>query len=354
MTKVLVIATSRKTRGGITSVIKAHEQGEQWKKFHCHWVQTHRDGPNWRKLLYLFTAWVDFLIRIPFYDIVHIHCAGKTSGKRKIAFAKVASKLGKLIIVHFHPPGPQDIYDPVSHEIVRTLFDLANKVIVLSPYWERLINESYPDRNYPVEILWNPCPLVTRDTSNKKKQILFAGTICKRKGYDVLLKAFAKIAHKYPDWTLAFAGNAYFQDGIDEIAEGMRIAEEYDIMNQVKWLGWISGSEKEKVFQESAIYCLASEGEGFPMGVLDAWAYGIPCVMTPVGGIPDIVENGKNGLIFPVGDVESLAQKLTMLISDSDLRKRIVEESDKWTYGAFNEINVAKSLEVVYMNLFKS
>ena len=39
MTKVLIVATSRKTRGGITSVIKAHETGEQWKKFHCLWIQ---------------------------------------------------------------------------------------------------------------------------------------------------------------------------------------------------------------------------------------------------------------------------------------------------------------------------
>ena len=41
--KVLVVATSRKTRGGITSVIKAHEIGEQWKKFHCKWIETHID-----------------------------------------------------------------------------------------------------------------------------------------------------------------------------------------------------------------------------------------------------------------------------------------------------------------------
>lgn len=40
------------------------------------------------------------------------------------------------------------------------------------------------------------------------------------------------------------------------------------------------------------------------MGVLDAWAYGIPCVVTPVGGLPDIVIDGENALVFPVGDVD--------------------------------------------------
>ena len=43
MSKVLIVATSCKTRGGITSVIKAHKTGEQWKKFHCKWIETHID-----------------------------------------------------------------------------------------------------------------------------------------------------------------------------------------------------------------------------------------------------------------------------------------------------------------------
>ena len=54
--KVLVVATSRKTRGGITSVVKAHETGNQWKKYHCKWIETHRDGPSWRKILYFIKA----------------------------------------------------------------------------------------------------------------------------------------------------------------------------------------------------------------------------------------------------------------------------------------------------------
>ena len=88
MPRVLVLATSRKTRGGITSVIKAHETGVQWKKYHCVWIQTHRDGPAWRKVLYLLFSWIEFLILLPFCDIVHFHCTLGSSGKRKCPFAK--------------------------------------------------------------------------------------------------------------------------------------------------------------------------------------------------------------------------------------------------------------------------
>ena len=66
------------------------------------------------------------------------------------------------------------------------------------------------------------------------------------------------------------------------------------------------------------------------MGVLDAWAYGIPCIMTPVGGIPDIVKDGEQGLLFPIGDSTKMAEALNKLIENKALRANIVNETDKY------------------------
>lgn len=59
------------------------------------------------------------------------------------------------------------------------------------------------------------------------------------------------------------------------------------------------------------------------MGVLDAWAYGIPCVVTPVG----VVIDGENALVFPVGDVDMLSSQLKKMISDDFLREKIAQAS---------------------------
>lgn len=351
MPRVLVVATSRKTRGGITSVVKAHETGSQWKKYHCHWVQTHRDGPSWRKKMYLVFAWVDFLIRVPFVDIVHIHGTSNSSGKRKLPFLKVAKLLNKKCIFHFHPANDTILFNTSSKSILKEIFSLSDLIIVLSPQWERLIKEAFPDSNYHLRVLWNPCPMVNRLSLHKKPQILYAGTLLKRKGYDVLLKAFSLIAYKHKEWSVVFAGNPYMLKGINELEDGKAIAERLNIEGQVQWLGWISGSRKDVVFNESSIYCLPSDGEGFPMGVLDAWAYGLPCVMTPVGGIPDIVEDGKNGLIFPIGDVNALAEKLDLLINNDQLRSSIVTESDKYVFGDFSTNVINSKLDDIYKSL---
>jgi glycosyltransferase, group 1 family len=98
---------------------------------------------------------------------------------------------------------------------------------------------------------------------------------------------------------------------------------------------------------------LASDGEGFPMGVLDAWAYGLPCVVTPVGGLPDIVEDGENALVFPVGNVEILSQQLEKLISNVELRTKISQASIELADNTFNIKKINMELGQIYESLYK-
>lgn len=343
MTKVLVIATSRKTRGGITSVVKAHETGEQWKKYHCRWIQTHRDGNPIRKLWYLATALLEYLILLPFYDIVHIHIATTQSAKRKVLFFYPAKWLGKKTIFHFHPSNEKFLFEPYNQKLYRSLFSKADLILVLSEQWRRWIKEALGLTEH-IEVLYNPCPIVSHRTDLRKKNILFAGTIIPRKGYADLIKGFAPIAPKHPDWKITFAGNG-------EIERAKEIAKEVHIENQVIFLGWVNGKEKEKAFQEASIYCLASYGEGFPMGVLDAWAYGIPCVVTPVGGLPDIITEGENALTFSPGDTETLAKQLERMITDDSLREKIEKESLNLSQTTFNINTINQQLDKIYSSL---
>lgn len=339
-TRVLVVATSRKTRGGITSVVKAHETGEQWKKYHCRWIQTHRDGPAWRKVWYLITALFEYWILLPWYDIVHIHVATTQSARRKKIFFDLAKILHKKTILHFHPSNEKFLYEASNKKIYRNLFSRADLVLVLSEQWRRWIKEALGLTEH-IEVLYNPCPIVENKPELKQKEILFAGTVIPRKGYADLIRGFSKIASSYPDWKVVIAGNG-------EIDKAKAIAKECGIEKQVVFLGWVNGKAKELAFQQASIYCLASDGEGFPMGVLDAWAYGIPCVVTPVGGLPDIVVDGENALVFPVGDVDMLARQLEKMISDNILREKISNASLDLAKTTFNIVYINKKLDEIY------
>jgi glycosyltransferase involved in cell wall biosynthesis len=182
-----------------------------------------------------------------------------------------------------------------------------------------------------VEVLYNPCPTVGRKPKDDvgEKRILFAATLYREKGYLDLIDAFAKVYEKHPDWQLILAGNGSQEEGL------MRI-NELGIQSGVTFLGWVSGEAKEREFRIASIFCLPSYAEGFPMAVLDAWAYGLPVVTTPVGGIPDIVIDGENGLLFNPGDKEALAIQLNRLIEDVELRNVLKGKSEELAFTIFN------------------
>lgn len=343
--KVLVIATSRKTRGGITSVVKAYENSPLWDKFHCKWIETHRDGGAFTKLSYLLKGFLQFLLCVPFYDIIHIHTSEPPSALRKVLFMAVSKMLGKKVIVHFHSFSVDTTIKSKYQNVYRYLFGKADVVLVLSKYWQDELCRTFGFKENKVEVLYNPCTTeVSSKVYPKRKQILYAGTVNARKGYADMIKAFAQIADRYPEWSIVFAGNG-------EIEEGKALASQLGIAKQTVFLGWVRGEEKDKAFKEASIFCLPSYAEGFPMGVLDAWAYGLPVITTPVGGIPDIAIDGKNCLLFNPGDVDILAKQMDKMMSSEELRKFVASESNELANGIFSVEKVTERLENIYQNL---
>ncbi|WP_423997263.1 glycosyltransferase family 4 protein [Maribacter sp. IgM3_T14_3] len=344
--KVLVIATSRLTRGGITSVIKAHENSPQWKESNCKWIETHRDGSNFQKIWYLLTALITFFFLLPFYNIVHIHIATSSSAKRKQLFIYPTKWLKKKLIMHFHPSNEKFLFEIKNQKLYKRLFAKADLILVLSQQWKRWLQEALEIHDR-VDVLYNPCPSVNQNRNLHRENILVAGSIIPRKGYKTIINAFSLIAADNPKWKLVFAGNG-------EIDIAKNLVKTKGIDQQVEFLGWVKDSEKEMAFQKASIYCLASDGEGFPMGLLDAWAYHLPSIVTPVGGIPDIVEHGVNGMIYPVGDFKTLSTQLNHLINDAEIRKRIINETDKLVTTIFNVDHINNQLALIYKNLLKN
>lgn len=341
MHKILIVATSHKTRGGITSVILSHQKGNQWNEHCCNWIETHIDKGVICKLFYLLKAWFTFILILPWYDLVHIHISEPPSAIRKCMFMWWAKIWNKKTIVHFHSFSSDTTIRSKYSTIYRYLFSKADSVLVLSNYWKNEINDIF-SLGDKVKILFNPCPGKFSNVQYKKKNnILYAGTINVRKGYTDLIIAFSRISNKYPNWNLIFAGNG-------EIEKGKQLVKKLGIESQVCFLGWVNGEAKDKAFKEASIFCLPSYAEGFPMAVLDAWAYGLPVVSTPVGGLPDIAIENENILLFTPGDITSLAKQLEILILDNNLRNKISNGSSLLSQTTFSEKSINTQLGELY------
>ena len=340
--KVLVVATSNKSRGGIATVVNAFTRQPQWSQYKCKWIKTHIDKGFIYKLWMLLSSLFQYTVLLPFYDIVHIHVSTTVSANRKYIFYKLAKIFGKKTVIHLHC-GSQ--LAEIWNEKYEDMFMNADKCLTLSNgIRDFIVSKTGKAEN--VEVLYNPCPdvEVIDVLAKREKNILFAATLYKEKGYLDLIEAFGKISVENKEWKLLLAGN-----GSQE--EGKVLAEKYNVADRVEFLGWVRGDDKDRVFRTSSLFCLPSYAEGFPMAVLDAWAYGLPVITTPVGGIPDIVIDGENGLLFNPGDVDVLSEKLNLLINDALLRNKLSEEAKVLANTTFNTATIVRQLGNIYESI---
>jgi glycosyltransferase involved in cell wall biosynthesis len=87
------------------------------------------------------------------------------------------------------------------------------------------------------------------------------------------------------------------------------------------------------------------------MAVLDAWAYGLPVITTPVGWLPDVLKHGENGLVFEPGNINQLAENLKLLILNKVLREKLRNSTRELSNTAFNIQTIEKQLDNLYTKL---
>lgn len=351
MSKILVIATGKKTRGGITSVINLHRKMDYWNAWNCSWIETHIDKSFMHKVFYFFKSFLNFLVLLPFCQLVHVHMSEPSSAKRKYAFIMLAKLLKKRIVIHFHSFSPDTTIKGPYQNLYIKLFASADSVILLSDRWRKIFIESNIIDSSKIEVIHNPCQIrlpnsTPSDEVNITKNILFAGTLNQRKGYADLIEAFGRIASKVQDWRVIFAGNG-------EIDVAKMIGEKFNVSDQLVFLGWINGKDKYRVFSEADIFCLPSYAEGLPMALLDAISFGLPIITTPVGGILDIVQNEVNALIFEPGNINELEKNLITLMANRDLRQELGKNSLEIAKNRFDPQTIGNQMDKLYRELLK-
>lgn len=147
--------------------------------------------------------------------------------------------------------------------------------------------------------------------------LLFVGTLGPHKGPDILLKSFSLLAATFSNISLVFVGDGVMKDDLKKLARNLNIE------SKVKFVGYQSDIHKKIMYYKSSdIFILPTVGEHEVFGNvnLEAMACGIPIVASSIGGIPDLVENGVNGLLVPPRNVDELSKAILYLLKNEDIR----------------------------------
>ena len=116
----------------------------------------------------------------------------------------------------------------------------------------------------------------------------------------------------------------------------------------VTLLGWVRGEAKERELHEAEVFVLASYDEGLPMALLETMARGKAIVTTPVGGIPQALRDGLDGLLVPPGQPQQLADALLRFAGDAGLRDRLGASSRERVRSLYATDTVLAQLDRVY------
>jgi glycosyltransferase involved in cell wall biosynthesis len=143
------------------------------------------------------------------------------------------------------------------------------------------------------------------------------GRFVHKKGFDILIKAFKKVADKKWDIDLIIAGTG------EEWQKCVKLVEELDIKERVKLPGFVEPEEVIKLYNGCEFFVLPSRREPFGITNLEAMAAGKAIIAANVDGVPEIIRNGENGILFKPENINELAEKILWLYDNKEIKDKM-------------------------------
>lgn len=346
MPRVLMLGPSIDAQGGMSTVERNIIEAVKKNGGSVGFISTYEDAGKLRKLFVAGAAYARYLASLGGCDLVHIHMASRGSFDRKRVFIRAAFRRGVPVVLHLHGGEFGVWYENECSETkrvqIREAFGCCAKVIVLSEEWRAFFVENRICDPEKLVVLHNAVEIPSRSVDVCAHQdVLFLGRLGARKSPDVLLRAAKTVLQRHPQTRFRFGG-----DG--DVFKYEALARELGIADSCDFLGWTTGEQKEEAIRSCRVYCLPSRNEGMPMSVLEAMSYGLATIATPVGGVPQVIQDGANGYLIPIGDSDRLAQIIDALLDDDALAARIGTAGRKTIIDSFGMESFVRGLTHVY------
>ena len=352
--KILICIPNIENRGGIASFYKTAQ-----KYFSVNYMFFVRSSKNNNIKKYLNNPFKYFSFAKALFiekpSIVHINTSfGLNSVIRDSIYIVISKLFKRKIIVSFH--GWIENLNILSHWVtyflLKNIFFLADCIIVLSNEKKDLLSKLGYNKN--IQII---STIIDDDlfkyhneqiieskidkTNFNEINILFLARIEISKGIYETVEAFKEIFKKNPTVHLYIAGDG---NALLNVKEKIKT----DKIDNVNFLGYIEDQQKADIFFKSHIYILPSYTEGLPASLLEAMGFGLPVLVTDVGGMGDVISDGKSGYKIKVNDINDIVIKFKELCYDLNKFKEISKYNFLYAKNNFLASNVIKKLESIY------
>lgn len=241
-------------------------------------------------------------------------------------FALISRVLGTPLVISIHgadivPRGRRKARYPWG---LRFLLFSADRIVAPSRSFLRDLTTIFPKLADRGEVIYNGVdiselvgPTVCSPSADSTRSILCVAHHNERKGVDVLLRAFARVVEKEPKLTLTLVGDGPLR------AQHEALARDLGLNGSVSFPGRQSRAEVRNLLRRCDLFVLPSRFETFGIVIIEAMACGKPVVASAVGGIPEIIQHGENGILVEPEDPTALGDAIIRVFEDDGLRTKI-------------------------------
>jgi glycosyltransferase involved in cell wall biosynthesis len=262
---------------------------------------------------------LSLLLRIYRYDVIHVFSASYFSF---VLTPTPAILIGKLyrrkILLNYHSGEADDHLRRWRRTAIPTI-RLVDSVIAPSEFLVRVF-ASYGLQATAIYNLMDTSEFRFRQRSPLRPVFLSNRNLESHYGVDLVLRAFAVIQEKFPEASLTIAGEGSQSRALKALARDLTLRNTF-------FIGQIDPHGMAEVYDAADIFLNGSEIDNQPLSILEAFSCGLPVVTTDAGGIPDLVEDGRTGIVISCGDYSAMAKRAIVLLHDPSSAKQMIEQA---------------------------
>lgn len=207
--------------------------------------------------------------------------------------------------------------------LANLLFPYASGVILQTERSRSFFSEKVSKAAVILPNSLNPLFMRKRFQGERDRRIVSVGRLDANKNHEMMIRAFAALADRYPEYTLTIYGEGELREALQKLIGSVGLE------NRIFLPGVIPDVADQ--IEKAALFLLTSYSEGISNALIEAMALGLPVITTdvPSGGTQELIRHGVNGLIIPAGDEKALENALDKLLSDKELADRLGMEAHK-------------------------
>ena len=241
----------------------------------------------------------------------------------------------------------------VYSKAMNRLLDVSDRIVTPSRAYAEDVARVFPQLRAKLVSIHNGIDLAelagssSESASIRRPYILCVAMHNEKKGIDVLLRAFKLIHDKEPSLKLVLAGDGPLHEPLKKLASDLGIAD------KVAFLGLQGRSQVANLLHGCEVFVLPSRSEPFGIVILEAMACKKPVVATTAGGISEIIENGRDGILVRPGEDKALAGALLKALRDLGLRRQLAENGLATVRARFRMDDTAGAYQKLFHSLLQ-